>query len=281
MIKKFNFLNNFKRLVNNKFIRYLNLILSLISVFYILNFLSGQVSTLLNLNFIALIISITIYIFAIFFLALGWSFLNNESDLKNNVYIESWYYSFLGKYVPFKVGTVLIRYNFLKMKKSETKLSTYSQLILKEQLQIILIASLFSIFFFINVNSINNFVLLNIFLLFYISFLLIKKKKVLICYVSFFYFSFLSLLTFNLISYGEVITSSAFAFILSSLIAFFAVGSPAGIGIREYVSVILLNTSFTEEFILILFIQYRLITVLSDLISYVLFKMFNKIRIKL
>ena len=281
MIKKFNFLNKYKRLVNNKFFRYLNLILSLISVFYILNFLSGQVSTLLNLNFIALIISITIYSFAIFFLALGWSFLNNESNLKNNVYIESWYYSFLGKYVPFKVGTVLIRYNFLKMKKSETKLSTYSQLILKEQLQIILIASLFSIFFFINVNSINNFVLLNIFLLFYISFLLNKKKKVLICYVSFFYFSFLSLLTFNLISYGEVITSSAFAFILSSLIALFAVGSPAGIGVREYVSVILLNSSFTEEFILILFIQYRLITVLSDLISYVLFKIFNKIRIKL
>jgi hypothetical protein len=99
--------------------------------------------------------------------------------------------------------------------------------------------------------------------------------------VSFFYFSFLSLLTFNLISYGEVITSSAFAFILSSLIALFAVGSPAGIGVREYVSVILLNSSFTEEFILILFIQYRLITVLSDLISYVLFKIFNKIRIKL
>ncbi len=279
MIDKYKILNLFKRLFNNKFFKYFNFVVSVVSLFYISNILSDQINYILELNYLALLISVIIYICGIFFLALGWSFLNNGQGLKNNIYLKSWYYSILGKYVPFKITPALLRYNYLKINNHEINLPTYSKLTVKEQIFIIFTASLFSIFFFLDNNLLNNFILLNIFLVLYTTFLIFKNKKVLICYVGFYYLSFLSLLSFNILSYGELLTSSVFAFILSSLIAFFAIGSPAGIGIREYVSVLLLSNNFSEEFILVLFMQYRIITMISDFLSFLIFKIYRKLSI--
>ncbi len=279
MINKYKILNLIKRLFNNKFFKYFNLIVSVVSLFYISNILSDQINYILELNYLALLISVIIYICGIFFLALGWSFLNNGQGLKNNIYLRSWYYSILGKYVPLKITPALLRYNYLKINNHEINLPTYSKLTIKEQIYIIFTASLFSIFFFLDNDLLNNFILLNIFLVLYITFLIFKNKKVLICYVGFYYLSFLSLLSFNILSYGELLTSSVFAFILSSLIALFAIGSPAGIGIREYVSVLLLSNNFSEEFILVLFMQYRIITMISDFLSFLIFKIYRKFSI--
>ena len=103
MIDKYKILNLFKRLFNNKFLQYFNFMVSVVSLFYISNILSDQINYILELNYLALLISVIIYICGIFFLALGWSFLNNGQGLKNNIYLKSWYYSILGKYVPLKL----------------------------------------------------------------------------------------------------------------------------------------------------------------------------------
>lgn len=83
-------------------------------------------------------------------------------------------------------------------------------------------------------------------------------------------------------------TSMAFGIILKILsaytiawvIGFVVPGSPGGIGVREFVLLFLLKKDYTEKIILTCILIHRLISVLGDILAYLLTLAWNKLIIK-
>ena len=66
---------------------------------------------------------------------------------------------------------------------------------------------------------------------------------------------------------GKVISG----FILAWLIGFIVPGAPGGIGIREFVLITIMTSFVAEQYILFAVILHRIITVIGDLLTYIIF----------
>ena len=79
------------------------------------------------------------------------------------------------------------------------------------------------------------------------------------------------------LTYQEANLTLVFGYILSASISLVFIGSPAGIGIREYIAVLLFSNNFDQNFVLELIISLRILTVFMDLFSYLGYFIYKKI----
>lgn len=259
-----------------------NQILSFLSLIYIFDLFSNlNYSFNINKNiFLAMVFIFIAYLLQ----ALSWSLILNNSF--NSQSVNVWLTTLIGKYIPFKIGSIVMRYSKdYELKLIERNSKKYLSSILKEITLQILTGFSFVILFILSALEMNIFVR-NLFfvLIFFLLFYKINKKKIYLIYI----FNLLSYLAFafsfnTLISgyfNGDSIVLSLF-YIFVSLLTILFIGAPAGLGIREFLYVYILqklnmNFSFEESVLTETAINLRLLLIFSDLLIYFFMLIFNK-----
>ena len=183
--------------------------------------------------------------------------------------------SFSNKFIRSEI--ISKRSDDLNTKKPNSKKYLFGVLV--EVLLQVLAGILFTGLFIISkLFSINYFICLFLYLLVLLGYFLIYKNKysfiVIMNSISYIFFLFSITLT-GLILYEEVIIELGLAYIFSSVISLIFVGSPAGLGVREYFFILLFqNNSVFSSINFIEFLVYiRLVFVLTDLFSYIVGRM--------
>jgi len=286
---------NFEQL-NKNIIKYIGAIFTLVSIYYIFNILISDKKIIIDSFFKAqallpLLLGIILYLITQLNAVITW-YLQLNKFYKHIAFIK--YYeiigiSQIGKYLPGNIGHIIGR--SLMAIQSSFGLKEISYSLLFETILLIysgLIISFGFIFIqdleIINDNKIYFYVLfisITVFLItYYYKFSQkLKYNITFITLIKIIIFNCLSFIILGLILYifqhillkGNI---SLFLLISTISIAFIAgfimPGSPAGIGIREYVFIELLaaNTSKTDALILIL--GLRIINIVGDIIMYII-----------
>lgn len=207
--------------------------------------------------------------------SITWSLIIEEKIEK--LRIESWFLSLVGKYLPLKLGVPLIRASEdFQDDNPDTKKYFFS--VLKEVLlQVLSGTGVVLIYLFSKYFEVQYVITLVIYCLF--IFLIYKKTKyinVLIFLTSTFSYIFIIFaLNILLQALGNSLSLDiALAYIGVSIISLLFVGSPAGIGIREYLLILFFKDQV--NFINIDFLQIafllRIIFITSDLVGFLIFK---------
>ena len=267
--------NFFNELVANNIekVKLINRAITLICVLLIFQtFRGSSISLSWNIFYLYTVIIILIgYLFQ----SITWSLIIEEKIEK--LRIESWFLSLVGKYLPLKLGVPLIRASEdFQDDNPDTKKYFFS--VLKEVLlQVLSGTGVVLIYLFSKYFEVQYVITLVIYCLF--IFLIYKKTKyinVLIFLTSTFsYIFFIFALDILLDALGNSLTLDiALAYIGVSIISLLFVGSPAGIGIREYLLILFfkdqvnfINIDFLEIAILL-----RIIFITSDLVGFLIFK---------
>ncbi len=272
MNRIFNFFNEL--IANNlEKVKLINRVITLMCVFLIFQTFRGSNITLSwNIFYLYTVIIILIgYLCQ----SITWSLIIQEKIDK--LRIESWFLSLVGKYLPLKLGVPLIRASEdFQDDNADTKKYFFS--VLKEVLlQVLSGTGVVLIYLFSKYFEVQFVITLVIYCLF--IFLIYKKTKyinVLIFLTSTFsYIFFIFALDILLDALGNSLTLDiALAYIGVSIISLLFVGSPAGIGIREYLLILFfkdqvnfINIDFLEIAILL-----RIIFITSDLVGFLIFK---------
>ena len=265
-------------LKNNIFLKILSVFLFLLSIYYIqiyLNNFSIDFKSLINSTFL---VSVLFFVICNLIYSFSWSYMVTDHYFNNN-YLSSWLISVSGKYIPFKIGIPLLR-KTLSYKNKEK----FLPLIIKEQFIILGTSLLFGIMYFLPFPFLVIFVLSIVFFLsiiFIISKNVSKKLKTYSNYIigQFFLLSgFVTILEYQFsIKLIEIISS----YFISSLAAMIAVAVPAGIGLRESITIFILENDFDAEIIINFLLSVRLSLVFADMISIILgiifrFDIFNR-----
>jgi len=268
----FNFFNEL--IANNiKKVKIINRVITLICVFLIFQtFKESNVSLSWNIFYLYTVIIILIgYLCQ----SITWSLIIQEKIEK--LRIESWFLSLVGKYLPFKLGVPLIRASE-DFQDDNTDTKKYFFSVLKEVLlQVLSGTGVVLIYLFSKSFEVQFVITLVIYCLF--IFLIYKKTKyinVLIFLTSTFSYIFI---IFALNTLLEALGNSlaldiALAYIGVSIISLLFVGSPAGIGIREYLLILFFKdqVNFINIDFLQIAILLRIIFITSDLVGFLIFK---------
>jgi len=259
-------------------LKILSVFLFLLSIYYIqiyLNNFSIDFKSLINSTFL---VSVLFFVICNLIYSFSWSYMVTDHYFNNN-YLSSWLISVSGKYIPFKIGIPLLR-KTLSYKNKEK----FLPLIIKEQFIILGTSLLFGIMYFLPFPFLVIFVLSIVFFLsiiFIISKNVSKKLKTYSNYIigQFFLLSgFVTILEYQFsIKLIEIISS----YFISSLAAMIAVAVPAGIGLRESITIFILENDFDAEIIINFLLSVRLSLVFADMISIILgiifrFDIFNR-----
>ena len=272
MNRIFNFFNEL--IANNiKKVKIINRVITLICVFLIFQtFKESNVSLSWNIFYLYTVIIILIgYLCQ----SITWSLIIQEKIEK--LRIESWFLSLVGKYLPFKLGVPLIRASE-DFQDDNTDTKKYFFSVLKEVLlQVLSGTGVVLIYLFSKSFEVQFVITLVIYCLF--IFLIYKKTKyinVLIFLTSTFSYIFI---IFALNTLLEALGNSlaldiALAYIGVSIISLLFVGSPAGIGIREYLLILFFKdqVNFINIDFLQIAILLRIIFITSDLVGFLIFK---------
>lgn len=254
------FLKNFRE---NKFSRFLNYLITFISLYYVIQkFGEIEIEILKKVNLTMIISGIFLVCCSLLLQSFAWS---NLFFSKNSKYLSKvWINSNIGKYFPFKIGIILNRYSKIE----EASLINISKNYITEQILIISITTMFAVplFFFEKLIFIS---------LVFISFLgipliLLKLKADYFKPSCFYYLSsimnviFLSLLTREIFGYVDFKVVSVYIF--SMIIGMFIFTAPAGIGIREAVFIYFLESTLISSDILNFILISRVIYFLADVL---------------
>ncbi len=265
------------KLRRNEKIKYFFNLLSLISVIYLLNLIISE-----EVKFKELFNYTTIFVFTILlifysFLAISWSALMKNGEIKKN-YIIHWFYSVIGKYIPLGVGIPLLRFET-----KDSGLNDGSEKILKntikELLLIILSSSSLALIFFVEIYfGIPSFTLKVISVVVVIYSLILFLLKININFLNYlitnsFVSVFIAYLTY--LQFGAVKLEFILGYLISSIISIIAIGIPAGLGIREAVFIQLMNFSGTYADVEIFIATTRIYLILFDLFIFTIMR-FNK-----
>lgn len=282
MIEKIiNKFNDFFSKKNLK-LKLFNQLLSFLSLIYIFNLFSN-LNYSLNINkniFLAMLFVFIAYLLQ----ALSWSLILNDSF--NSQSVNVWLTTLIGKYIPFKIGSIVMRFSKdYELKLNVRNSNKYLSSILKEIFLQIITGLSFVLLFILSALEMNIFVR-NLFLvlMFFLLFYKINKKKIFLIYI----FNLLSYLAFafsfnTLISgffNGDSIVLSIF-YIFVSLLTILFIGTPAGLGVREFLYIYIpqklnMNFSFEESVLTETAINLRVLLIFSDVLIFFFMFIFNK-----
>lgn len=277
-------LNRLVRLLDNILnnhvskIKFLNRLLTIICLFFLFRLTQ-------NIDFqfqfeVEYIAASLLIIVGYLFQSISWSLiLKNKFE---STVVISWFVSVIGKYIPFKIGVPLLRVSE-DVENSEVQSHKYFVSFLKEFLFQILSGVMFStIYILTKISEVDVFVIIGIYLILNLGFSIYLKSNLFL--INFFntisYLFFLLAIVFigNLM-FGEINFDLGIAYIVSSVISLIFVGSPAGIGIREYLFIFLFqsNLIYFEINYLQFLVSIRIIFIFSDFISTILGRLFKTI----
>ena len=273
MNRIFNFFNEL--IANNiEKVKLINRAITLICVLLIFQtFRGSSISLSWNIFYLYTVIIIQIgYLCQ----SITWSLIIEEKIEK--LRIESWFLSLVGKYLPLKLGVPLIRASEdFQDDNPDTKKYFFS--VLKEVLlQVLSGTGVVLIYLFSKYFEVQFVITLVTYCLF--IFLIYKKTKYINVLIFLTSTSSYIFIIFALNILLEALGNSlaldiALAYIGVSIISLLFVGSPAGIGIREYLLILFfkdqvnfINIDFLQVAILL-----RIIFMTSDLVGFLLFKL--------
>lgn len=270
--KIFNYLNNFlnKNLSKLKWLNRLVAIICLYLLFQI--FLNNDFSLSWSQN---LLIFPFILLIGYMFQSINWSLIISHK-LKKEM-IMSWFLSLIGKYFPFKIGVPLLRLTKdIDTDKADTK--KYFLGVIYEVCYQIIAGTIIVIFYLITkfYNFSFVFTLVSFLIILLIASKLTSSQKPLLLLTSSLSYVFYILGIYLFLSKLGYTTELdiAVAYIGFSIVSLLFIGSPAGIGIREYLFItffqtqgVLENSEYLQIAVLI-----RIIFVFSDFIGYTIFK---------
>ena len=259
-------------------IKFLNRLLTIICLFFLFR-LTQNIDFRFQFDFEYLAASLLIIV-GYLFQSISWSLiLKNKFE---STIVISWFVSVIGKYIPFKIGVPLLRVSE-DVENSEVQSHKYFVSFLKEFLFQILSGFMFStIYILAKLSGVNVFMIFGSYLILNLFFSIYLKSNLFL--INFFntisYLFFLLAIVFmgNLM-FGEINFDLGIAYIVSSVISLIFVGSPAGIGIREYLFIFLFqsNLIYFEINYLQFLVSIRIIFIFSDFISSVLGRLFKTI----
>lgn len=259
-------------------IKFLNRLLTIICLFFLFR-LTQNIDFRFQFD-VEYIAASLLIIVGYLFQSISWSLiLKNKFE---STIVISWFVSVIGKYIPFKIGVPLLRVSE-DVENSEVQSHKYFVSFLKEFLFQILSGFMFStIYILAKLSEVNVFMIFGIYLILNLFFSIYLKSNLFL--INFFntisYLFFLLAIVFigNLM-FGEINFDLGIAYIVSSVISLIFVGSPAGIGIREYLFIFLFqsNLIYFEINYLEFLVSIRIIFIFSDFISSVLGRLFKTI----
>ena len=270
--KIFNYLNNFlnKNLSKLKWLNRLVAIICLYLLFQI--FLNNDFSLSWSQN---LLIFPFILLIGYMFQSINWSLIISHKFKKEM--IMSWFLSLIGKYFPFKIGVPLLRLTKdIDTDKADTK--KYFLGVIYEVCYQIIAGTIIVIFYLITkfYNFSFVFALVSFLIILLIASKLTSSQKPLLLLTSSLSYVFYILgiyLFLSKLGYSTEL-DIAVAYIGFSIVSLLFIGSPAGIGIREYLFITLFQTQGVlenSEYLQIA-VLIRIIFVFSDFIGYTIFK---------
>jgi len=259
-------------------IKFLNRLLTIICLFFLFR-LTQNIDFRFQFDFEYLAASLLIIV-GYLFQSISWSLiLKNKFE---STIVISWFVSVIGKYIPFKIGVPLLRVSE-DVENSEVQSHKYFVSFLKEFLFQILSGFMFStIYILAKLSGVNVFMIFGIYLILNLFFsIYLKSNLFLINFfntISYLFFLLAIVFTGNIL-FGEINFDLGIAYIVSSVVSLIFVGSPAGIGIREYLFIFLFqsNLIYFEINYLQFLVSIRIIFIFSDFISSVLGRLFKTI----
>lgn len=278
--KIFNLLN--RLISSNSVFKVFNTFLSLAAIVYVYRFaLDKNISFTFDPKYL---INLPILWLAYFLFSYCWSLIINQNNYDFD-YSKIWFNSLLGKYLPFKIGLPLFR--IAESKKIKNDLDSKNNIVslLGEQLLSIFWGVYFGALYFIpdtipKINTITIGFILGLLIVHSLALVnknLMRYKKIIL---SMMFGQFLVLIYFILV-YFSMFNSFNFdyvlAYILTSSISLFFIGSPAGIGIREYLYIQLLNSATSNPEILSFAITLRILYFITDVFLFIFSKILTNL----
>ncbi len=281
--------NNFKILVffekvlnSNSFIKRFNYLLSFASLFFVLRYFWTN-NLRISFDVLSLFLSPILWLAYLLF-AISWC-LNINNKKINKDYILIWFSSLMGKYLPFKVGIPLFRISESKKYFDDFDTKKNIKTLLLEQLFLIFWGLYFGTFFFLPQN-INFFIiaLVSIFtgviLILLLGSMFKAFKQFVIINIYILLGQFLLLTYFVYIfefEFGYFNLVGVASYILVSSLSLLFVGAPAGIGIREFLYIQLLNYSNLPDEIASFAIIIRLNLLINEVFLTFLTRMYSNL----
>ncbi len=272
MNRIFNFFND---LITNNLekVKLINRVATLICILLIFQTFRGS-SISLSWN-VFYLYTVVIILFGYLCQSITWSLIIENKIEK--LRIESWFLSLIGKYLPLKLGVPLIRASEdFQDNNADTK--KYFFAVLKEVLlQLLSAIGVVLIYLFSQHFDVQYLITLVTYCFF--IFLIYKKTKyrniIIFLTSTFTYIFFIFAINFllNALNYSFAL-DIAVAYIGVSVVSLLFVGSPAGIGIREYLLILFFKdqVNFVDINFLQIAISLRIIFITSDLFGFLIFK---------
>ena len=217
--------------------------------------------------------------FSNIFMAKGWSYLSDDKN-ERVILFDSWFQSMLGKYIPFKIGIPIMRLGKIKEKLESYETKKLIKNLFIEQISIIFLSLFIGSFFFIQNNIVKNVMILVLFILVLIN-LFFNKNHIVLFYSNIIFAQIIilfSLITFTYFKYDVLYLDLALGYILSASLSLFFIGSPGGLGIREYIGYNIISYKFPISLTLEFILLARALTLSSDLISYLTYIGYKKFK---
>ena len=269
----------FLNILESKYLKIFNNLLSIGAVFFLYLLIEKNNTNLNLLKDPYILLALPVLMLSNIFMAKGWSYLSDGKNERDTLY-DSWFQSMLGKYIPFKIGIPIMRLGKIKeqLKSYETK--KLMKNIFIEQIFIIFLSLLIGSFFFIQNYIVKNIMIITL-LFFVLINLLFNKKNRILFYSNIIFAQIIilfSLFIFTYFKYDVFYLDLALGYIFSASLSLFFIGSPAGLGIREYIGYNIISNQFSSSLTLEFILFARVLFLVSDLFSYLIYIGYKKFK---
>ncbi len=269
----------FVNILQSKYLKIFNNILSIGALFFLYLLIEKNYTDINLLKNPKILLALPIFMFSNIFMAKGWSYLSDDKN-QRDILFNSWFQSMLGKYIPFKIGIPIMRLGKIKEQIETYETKKLIKNLFIEQISIIFLSLFIGSFFFIQNNIVKNIMIL--FLLIFVLINLVFNKKDRVLFYSNIMFAqiviLFSLIIFTYFRYDVFYLDLALGYIFSASLSLFFIGSPGGLGIREYIGYSIISYKFPISFTLEFILLARALTLASDLISYLTYVGYKKFK---
>ena len=269
----------FLNILESKYLKIFNNLLSIGAVFFLYLLIEKNNTNLNLLKDPYILLALPVLMLSNIFMAKGWSYLSDGKNERDTLY-DSWFQSMLGKYIPFKIGIPIMRLGKIKeqLKSYETKKLIKNVFI--EQIFIIFLSLFIGSFFFIQNYIVKNIMIITLVFFVLINLLFNKKNRILF-YSNIIFAQIIilfSLFIFTYFKYDVFYLDLALGYIFSASLSLFFIGSPAGLGIREYIGYNIISNQFPSSLTLEFILFARVLFLVSDLFSYLIYIGYKKFK---
>ena len=276
---------------NQQKIKKINITLSILALFFVARLYSEFNLTNLKItNRFTLAVLVQVVVLFISYKIWKNFLINNNVEI-NSSYLDNWSQANINKYIPGGIGLSITRFSIAKNLSIDSKKLFFGMI--EDQLKGILIVFPFIIASFILVSELqkNYFYFFSIALTLYIISKLSNQYSKRLNFNSLFSKNFIFIFLSNIMQVGvnflvlstlldttnvQLIYISILYCVSASLSLIF-IGSPAGLGIREFIFYIYSTNLLTNEIMLSYLFLIRIISVVTDVSFYLLSKLLIKI----